>query len=270
MEDVNFEVITPSLECVKQLYNKGKNADEIGELVGRSGWTIRKWLNEANVFVSRRTNIKNVNFFQDINTEEKAYWLGFIYADGCILKGKILDIGLSKKDSEHLQKLSDIFDVALYFYSPISSQTGKTYESVRLVIRSKKVYNDLVDHGIEERKTYSKTTQILTYISTDLLHHFIRGYFDGDGYVGYQDNNKKHCKFNLLGTHDFMSKVQKIMENNISNLSKIAIVENSDILCSLNYGKHNNFKQIYKWLYIDAVVWLERKRNKFEEILVEL
>ena len=50
----------------------------------------------------------NENFFEKIDSPRKAYWLGFLYADGCILdqrKSKILEITLSKNDKNHLQKL---------------------------------------------------------------------------------------------------------------------------------------------------------------------
>ena len=255
------------IDYVKSLYLEGKEVDEISVLVDRGEATIRRWLNKEHVLVHRRNGRINLDFFHEINTEEKAYWLGFIYADGCIFSNETgvrrFSICLSVRDREHLQKLGNIFNQQIEQF-PGSSHL------VSLVIGGPNIYNDLSDHGIEECKTNSNKTTVLEYVSCGLINHFIRGYFDGDGSVSHLKNDKRRCTFNLVGSHNFIPKVQEIMENNIPGLSEILITEVNNVVCSLYYRKHDNFKEIYKWLYKDATVWLERKREKFEEILIEL
>jgi len=260
------------IEQTKELYLSGTPVMKIAEKLGTCHDTTIRWLKDLKIYNPNQyvfAEYTNLDFFKVIDVEEKAYWLGFIYADGCIQNGNKLDINLKSSDKNHLQKLSNIFNSSLYFYSRTLS-TGAIVSFVRLIIRSEEMYYYLTKCGIEERKTYSNNSTVLKCVSDDLIHHFVRGYFDGDGSVSYQNCDKRKCRVNILGTYDFIPQVQQIMENNIPKLSKISIVLNGDIVCSLNYGKQDNFKEIYKWLYNGATVWLERKRDKFEEILKEL
>lgn len=45
----------------------------------------------------------NSNFFNEITSNNIAYWIGFITADGSVNKNS-LSIGLALKDKEHLEK----------------------------------------------------------------------------------------------------------------------------------------------------------------------
>lgn len=84
----------------------------------------------------------NKDFFQEINTEEKAYWLGFLYADGCInkiyrnnkLKSMNLEIGLCHKDEQHLQKFLNSIESNIEIKHKKSKSNGKIYESSRIII----------------------------------------------------------------------------------------------------------------------------------------
>jgi hypothetical protein len=137
-------------------------------------------------------------------------------------------------------------------------------------VRSAQIYNDLLKNGIEQNKTYKTSTTILNHIQDNLIRHFIRGYFDGDGYVGYQKYDKiRQCRFNLIGIESFLQDIKCIMFKQIPNMSPISIVHNSDIISSLNVSKHNTMKLIHNWLYKESIIWLERKKEKFDEVLVE-
>jgi DNA-binding transcriptional regulator WhiA len=86
--------------------------------------------------------VQNREFFDIIDTQEKAYWLGFFYADGSLWKnGKQLSILLSQNDIEHLQKFAAIFElpVKVYYLKP-DKRTGKTYSHARVLISSKHMW----------------------------------------------------------------------------------------------------------------------------------
>ena len=202
----------------------------------------------------------------------KAYWLGFIYADGCITYGSNggyrISIGLKESDESHLQKLANIFEIELYKNVQHTNQNSENeYNSIRFQMCNKKIFKDLENCGIKQRKSYEETTDILNYISDNLITHFIRGIFDGDGNVGFKENSENnYCQFNISGSKDILEKIQNILISN-NELNEIKIQQMSDYCWKLQYGGRNNVIKIHNWLYKDASIWLERKRIIFEKII---
>jgi len=247
------------IERTKQLYLDGKTADEISEIINISGRSIRKWLTSVGVFVPNRTRYNNINFFSNIDTEEKAYWLGFIYADGSLsLSQYSLIIRLNKNDDKHLLKLVNIFGGSLKYY--------ETNHSVSFVITSSTLYQDLINDGIEPQKTYSENTWVFSSVPDNLIHHFVRGFFDGDGTITYSNNDLRKCRFGLCGTETFLLKIQDIMHKNIFELD-IKPRLSFNTIYYLTYGSHKDIKAIYNWLYNGATVYLDRKKYKYDQII---
>lgn len=136
--------------------------------------------------------VYNKDYFEKINTSEKAYWLGFLYADGCItrfykgevLKSMSLEITLKDADCEHLIK----FKNALESNIPIQHRiiTGK-YKADRIVVNCTKICNDLIKLGCTPTKSLTLEFPKKDIIPQDFIRDFIRGYFDGDGGVSYTE-----------------------------------------------------------------------------------
>ncbi len=108
-------------------------------------------------------------FFDVIDSEEKAYWLGFIYADGNVSKnGYTLTIGLQATDSSHLMKLADIFKRPVHFYTQKAHPSvPRERQTVFLRVCSKHVVAQLNRHGIYPAKSrsddFSVVKQIIWY-----------------------------------------------------------------------------------------------------------
>lgn len=145
----------------------------------------------------RRKYKINHNFFKNIDTEEKAYWLGFIAADGnvrSVVTDKIhrytLSITLRESDRHHLEKFRDVL------YRGDKPKITKNRSGCVLEVSSKQNYYNLVNAGICDRKSLTLT---FPTIQNALLKHFIRGYFDGDGWISVA--NKHRClDIGMLGT----------------------------------------------------------------------
>ena len=58
-----------------------------------------------NIDIYSRKSHVNTCIFETIDTEEKAYWLGFLYADWCVSHyktSKRVELALQEKDLNHL------------------------------------------------------------------------------------------------------------------------------------------------------------------------
>lgn len=206
------------------------------------------------------------NFFDRIDSEEKAYWLGFMYADGCVYsdgrKIHSITLKLSIKDEEHLFR----FKTSLRSNHSIKRRTRissfpngskKELTSSILRITSKKMFLDLVRHGCVPAK--SLILKFPENLSPHLINHFVRGYFDGDGSVSMTGRCKQ---FTLLGTLHILEAIQSLLITHCG-VSKTKIHKKNNIFY-LSYGGNKNVKKIGHYLYQNATVWLSRKRDVFD------
>lgn len=244
---------------IKDFYlNQNKSCNWIGNYFGCFHSTISSLLKKDNLLENKEIRLKkykrkiNENFFEKIDTEEKAYWLGFLYADGNVSneKQKNLQICLSSEDKEHLLKFSeDIeseYSVGEYNYKS---------EVVQLRIPNEKIVNDLINCGCFPRKTFILKAPSKEIVPDSLKRHFIRGYFDGDGC-----KSKTHLIF--LGTENLLNWISK--ELPIEHKTKVIKPNGKNIYrFGLSVSSLERDKKIYDYFYKDSKIFLERKRVKF-------
>jgi len=209
------------------------------------------------------TKYCNRKYFETIDTEEKAYFLGFMFADGYVVQDKrhIWRVGLElhKRDKNIIKR----FSRALCSEHPICQKRGR--ETVYIQIGSKEMAQDLIKHGCVPRK--SLILKFPTTVPEHLLRHFIRGYSDGDGCV-YWNFDKKfptsiRCDWKLLGTKEFLEGVAEVLEKNLDVKSNI---RKQDNIYQIQIRRNVDFYKCLDWLYKDAnkTLYLKRKFDKFE------
>ncbi len=213
---------------------------------------------------------RNNDFFDIIDTEEKSYWLGFLLADGTLRPKKIgyrIDVNLAKRDYLHLKKLANIFNVGIKFYSSYNKRQNKYYSGYNLGFSDKKIWNDLNNKGIVYRKTYkNNSSKIFNCIPNELIRHFIRGYFDGDGTVGWtKKGGITSCYMGIVSyTKGILEKTKKhILEGTGINDNGIHGCISKYVL---RWGGCGQLSCLFDYLYIDTTIFLERKKKKFEKI----
>jgi len=202
------------------------------------------------------------DFFNVINTEKKAYWLGVLFADGNITKkaSKSGQIIFSSKDKEWVELF--LLDVGSNNFPNCEYQ--KLYKKYiwKAQITSAKMYNDLDNLGCTPTKT--KTIK-LPQINDSLIHHFIRGYFDGDGTVGVYKNLKNN-DWKILKS-GFCSGSQKF----IIDLLKVLPVKNKTIKqvknCYITQHSLRDTLNLFDYMYKNYTVCLKRKREVFVNYL---
>jgi hypothetical protein len=214
------------------------------------------------------TNYTNLDFFEKINNEKKAYWIGFFYADGNIRsKTNQINVTLKISDYYHLEKLAKIFNKKLNtrkFKDNREQCKQKFYSSVILNISSKQLKDDLISKGVIPRKTYNDLDDIFNYIPDNLINHFVRGYFDGDGCI-YTTKEKTKNYISFVGGRKFLEKIQNIIIKK-TGVSKTKIQKEKG--CDrLVWGGAEQIKFILEWLYQDATIFLERKQIKAIECI---
>ena len=203
----------------------------------------------------------NSTFFDSIDTEEKAYWLGFFYADGYLDKnGSLLKIDLTAKDALHLQRFADIFQREVRVHArSADKRNGRVYKVATCAISCAYLWKELRAKGIKQGNTLSEDDSIFQHVSDELLHHFVRGFFDGDGTV-YR--NKEVLVFGFVGSISFIAHLREVLIA-MAGLTATKIGRNGKL--SLIRWSGNRLSNRFKdWLYEDATVWLERKRHVFD------
>ena len=221
--------------------------------------------------------IENKDFFESIDTERKAYYLGFILADGYITskrKGEgaqSLGISLAKIDRDILVKFKNEIKSSHPIGEYISKSgygEGKSY--VRLLFRNQKIVDDLKKSGIVENKTNVcefPSSDILPY---HLIKHFIRGYMDGDGSIKRvtRKRNGYEFRFSLAGTQDVLNGViDYLYENKLVNTKvKLSKRHHHQTVMNLEYGGNLQTERILDHIYSGATVYLDRKYCRYKEL----
>lgn len=240
-------------------YISGLSAYKIAKKYNIHHSTVYRYLEENDIprrsnKINSRKYTFNENYFDTIDTEEKAYWLGFIFADGFQDKQNHIGMALSAKDKPHLEEfkkaLNATYEIKVY---KAASGYKPGAEYARLLCKSKHCCNQLSKLGAIPHKTLQ--LNFPTYLDDSLKHHFLRGYFDGDGSWSIAKNTKLGYQFKLCGTKDFLEGVCDILA-----------------LPKKLYKKGNNFYiskggkyvlKIMEYLYNDASIYLERKYKRF-------
>lgn len=180
-------------------YNK-TTSKKLAEEIGCSKPYIIKVWREAGLHgKTNRSYYCDYNFFHIINSENKAYLLGFIASDGNLYKrenheGQV-QINLNSKDKEILEKIL----IVLNSNHPIKNGKTKTTDTATITFISDVMYNDLINIGLTPNKTWNLQLQkILDNIPKQFWKDFIRGYFDGDGHItGNNTPSSYHIGFSL-------------------------------------------------------------------------
>lgn len=220
---------------------------------------------------SRKKYYYNEHYFDCIDSEHKAYWLGVLCADGCVCYEDVtprLQLALSAIDKDYLQLfLNDLqSDAPLNIHTKKSGKYKGT-KNVGVYIRSKHLCDTLERLGCTRRK--SKTLVFPDYLPDNLIPHFIRGYFDGDGCVFI--SKEKHWRhgtvmdvlhFRFIGTFDVITKIDSYLGLN-GRISCRHSKLNSNIF-ELAYKRRRKAVLFYQYLYANSTIYLSRKKQIFD------
>lgn len=207
------------------------------------------------------------NIFDSIDTEEKAYWLGFIFADGYVSTNSYkFELSLSATDSEHLTKFNEFMGHCRnnVKFGEVH-QNDKIFKRCRWSVCNKHLWNTLCSYGCVPKKSLIlRFPDINIFKSPDLVKHFIRGYWDGDGCISYA--NKAHSIMNIavLGTEDFLSELKLQLPLKFDYALGYNDKSKNLITRVLSVSGKNGLELLY-YLYENSTIYLTRKFDKYKE-----
>jgi hypothetical protein len=225
-------------------------------------WSIGNVLKKNNIISRVRKHSCNENYFEKIDSKEKAYWLGLLFADGYVRKrkqfegkykqGGVIGISLKEGDEYLLEKLINDLESTYKLFKQVKNE----FLSYKLEIYSSKMSDDLINLGCVPNKSLKLQPPNL---ECKFISHFIRGYFDGDGSIGIYDGRNK---FSLLGTNEVLSWILSYFRNKgMKTIPKISKKKN---IYQVQINSKLDIELIKNILYNSSDdYFLKRKKEKF-------
>ena len=244
-----------------ELYNEGYSINKIGDFFGGLHYnTIKKILKTKNTELRTRAQShyqdnRVENIFEKIDSEEKAYWVGFLAADGCI-HGNYIKIALQKKDIDHLEKFKK-------FLQADSIKISINDKAAIFSIGCKKMAEDLKKLGVIERKSL-----ILTppegKIPEEYYFDWIRGFFDGDGGISYSQKNNQWQSY-VNSTKEVLEWIREKLDLNTKPFNQQHYGKKDNVWRLHFNGRKNIYKAWNKMYHNDsATIYLDRKYEKYK------
>jgi galactitol-specific phosphotransferase system IIB component len=200
--------------------------------------------------------MKYTNELLDIDTQEKAYLLGLFYSDGYVTSsGNACAITLHEQDIDLLEDL-----VLLFPFFRLKKSHARAY---KMICVSKTLKEHLINNGVFPKKS-SVNKDLLTCLNVkpELTHHFIRGFFDGDGSVWSQ--KLFNIKIEIGGTSfGLITEIIKILYDNRITVNFTCCYAGSG-LRTMDYYKlftssYKISKQFADYIYKDSTIHMSRK-----------
>lgn len=254
--DIIKEYKNSNIKCIELARKYNVSRPSICFLLKTRGVKIRNNPSELH-----RKYSLNENYFESIDSEDKAYFLGLLFADGCNHKVGF-SIGLQESD----KKILDIFKNKINFGGKlIFSKKKSPWKNLYILsIKSKIISNALIKLGCLPAKTLILDFPTEEQVPSYLIRHFIRGYLDGDGSI-----NKQNLRTEFVSTKDFCEKTS-ILLNQLLNISTYIKKANknseNNITYRLRCDKKMETIKLLDWIYKDATVYLERKYKQYTSI----
>ena len=262
-----IEFSEEQLKEIFNLYQKERwGMRKIGQKFNVSNKVIKRVLTEANIETKNDNHRYHANFdyFKNIDSDEKAYWLGFLAADGCVYvrpENATVFINIHSKDRVHLEKFNKSIE-SDYPIKDIVTSAGFSNNTPmsRLAVNSKKMAQDLIDKNVTPRK--SLTLQPPN-ISELYYLPFIAGYFDGDGSISCSQDGKTY-HMSILGTREILEWIKENLNWQDASLRKRRDDDKNNFYISC--GGTNKPYKLISTFYEKSPIHLDRKFKKYNDL----
>lgn len=209
----------------------------------------------------------NEDYFKSIDTPNKAYFLGFVFADGSIISDDKkyrhqMVIKIHPKDKHILERLIDEIEGEMDIWH------SNTREICQVTFSGKKIVKHLNSNGCGINKTF---TIEYPNIPEELERHFLRGYFDGDGCIRINTDKRDGSKRGDLrivgGSQKMINKINERMNVLFgTNVNKLYGPKDKEYKF-IGWAGMSDIEKIYEGFYNDTDLFLNRKKLIFDEVI---
>jgi len=204
-------------------------------------------------------------YFDIIDSEEKAYFLGLLLSDGCIYRPERatqrVQLQITALDAYIVDRLATILNRKSYR----CPARGRTKESSCLTVTSDHMVEVLRSYGFTDRKsTDNHESKVFDHVPPELMHHFIRGIFDGDGCISVRNKTGKISGLYMMGNLQDMLRISNVLS--CIGCTIVAPRSHSSIY-RLSWYSKEDITIIMNYLYCDATIYLDRKKNRFDTFI---
>lgn len=246
-------------------YNQGEGCYKLANKYQCSASTINNILKKNNVNTQKSPNEYrkynlDENYFENIDSEDKAYFLGLLYSDGCVYK-YTMNIALQQGDSLILEKFKECLEYTGKLYNIQFNNNSKP--QIKLSFSNKKITSDLLKLGVVPNKSLILNFPTYNQVPKHLIRHFIRGLFDGDGTIIKRKRKDSRIEIysSLIGSNDLIKGIFK--EIKIGNIYNVNSGKNS----TLTFASKKDIIYFLDYIYTDATYYIERKYKLYIDVI---
>lgn len=213
----------------------------------------------------------NETYFDSIDTPEKAYWLGLLYADSYNnVRGHQITLALKAVDQDTVAA----FMRAVATDAPVVIRMGGGFAGKSPVavatLNSVHMCATLARHGCGQRK--SDVIRYPFWLDRALWSHFVRGYFDGDGGLSREMGTRlapRHVKYraNIVSNPHFVDDLNQVFEQELGRQFYVLRYHGHKRTTQIRIEGNRQVESFLSWLYQDATVKMKRKHDLFEALL---
>lgn len=267
------KIITEELkqEIIKYYLNQPTTIKQVEDKYKLSHPTIVNILKDVPKYSKAKLNNLNMRerFFQNIDEETKAYFLGLLISDGNVFKDKTgrqasISLTLDLKDEYMLKN----------FKEALQTNTSICYDGRgcgQIAVRSNIMAKDLTQYGVVPRKSF---ITYLPLVPQEMMSHLIRGIFDGDGSVLAKPSprNDGHNRFlhsiSFCGSRQLMEDISNYIFNLLHLKQKPTIYDYKDRkLSGLKISNIEDIRIFGDWMYKNSTIYLKRKKDIYNNFL---
>lgn len=252
---------------LQSLLEKGLNYKEIGEIVNLDGRTVQYWSKKFGLtHLNKRNHGRRLptSFIERVDTEEKAYLVGFILGDGYISETDNVEIAQCIADKEIVYKLAKIIDGDVHLDLRLDKK-ARRFPRARMS-KTIPMISKILGSRMKKDRHFPR-------IKDSLMPHLLRGLFDADGSIcfGYRKGRNRmwvsikfthHLKC-LEGLQQFL-----IKKLGVSTTVRPKSKENAFVLAISNI---EDAIKLLSYIYGDEKsIMLKRKHDRYRAMRLEL
>lgn len=252
-----------------------KTCAEISVILNRHVGTIEKNLKKLGIKLRSYRDYYaakvNDSYFEKIDTECKAYWFGYALADGCISQSagdfRAFHFNLQRRDRVVLEKFTKHIEYSgeIRDYQRWNKDHTKLHDKSGVDFNNKIFCSHLMTKGWFEFKQQDDPSIALSVINAELINHFIRGFFDGDGCISESKKNGK-CYFNFAGSKNNLDYIEDMIINYLGFNKKNPKKSKTTASYRMGWNGNRQVALFGEWLYSNATLYLDRKFVKFSKL----